>query len=172
MSELQSYTTNVAGAVVESGGTLRLRRRMHCLLDNNRQQRKSVWSRAQSGDTETGSVGAIMMLEAGGEIHLRSRMIPITPPTTRFVRVHSTVHLVSSFWEYGDESRRCPFGVFGPPARTNEPLAIIMRDQIAGLRVRRRPPEWIGKCRHVSDAPGRAVESLGRIQVDDTQISK
>ena len=38
---------------------------------------KSVWFRAQSWDTETGSVGAIMMLEA-----------PLPP---HFVRVHSTV---------------------------------------------------------------------------------
>ena len=51
------------------------------------------------------------------------------------------MHLVGGFWEYGDESRRCPFGVFGPPARTNVPLAIIMRDQVAGLRVRCRPPD-------------------------------
>ena len=55
---------------------------MHCLLDNKYQQRKSVRFRAQSWDTETGSVGAIMMLEAGGKIHLKSRMILKTPPTS------------------------------------------------------------------------------------------
>ena len=43
---------------------------------------KSVRFRAQSWDTETGSVGAIMMLEAGGKIHLKSRMILKTPPTS------------------------------------------------------------------------------------------